>query len=251
MLLPANLSCDIVWDWNLLTNEVFIGEGFEECFGYTMQNNKGNIADWSNHLHSDDKEVVKKGLDYAIESAAAKWQHTYRYIRTDGSIAKVFNKANIFRSLDGKAFRMIGVMRDVTEQTENNVAGLTSINEKKSKLIEKIKNAVVELVHYSNEQLQTNYSEYLSKKLQYDYTYIANLFSEVEGIPIQKFIISQKIERVKELIVNEELNLTEIALKLHYSSVAHLSTQFKKVTGYTPSHFKQLRHKRPTTLKNV
>jgi len=249
--LPANLSCDVVWDWNLLTNEIFIGEGFEECFGYTMQNNKGNIADWSNHLHPDDKEVVKKGLDFAIESASAKWQHAYRYIRKDGSIAKVFNKANIFRSLDGKAFRMIGVMRDVTEQKENNVAGLTSINKKKSILIEKTKNVIVDLVHYSDVQLQINYSEYLSKKLHYDYTYLANLFSEVEGITIQKFIISQKIERVKVLLIDHDLNLTEIALKLHYSSVAHLSNQFKKVTGFTPSHFQQLKQKRFSTPENV
>jgi len=107
------------------------------------------------------------------------------------------------------------------------------------------------LVNYSKEQLQTNYSAYLSKKLQYDYTYLANLFSESEGIPIQKFIIAQKIERVKELIVNDELNLTEIASKLHYSSVAHLSNQFKKVTGYSPSQFKQLKNKRTTTPENV
>ena len=97
----------------------------------------------------------------------------------------------------------------------------------------------MDLVHYSDEQLQTNFSDYLSKKLQYDYTYLSNLFSEMENISIQKFIIAQKIERAKELMTNPELTLTQIALRLHYSSVAHLSNQFKKVTGVTPSYFKQ------------
>ncbi len=125
------------------------------------------------------------------------------------------------------------------------------IDHKKSLLIKKIKNDIVELVNYSNEQLQTNYSEYLSKKFKYDYTYLANLFSEAEGISIQKFIIAKKIERVKELIVKNELNLTQIASKLHYSSVAHLSNQFRKVTGCTPSQFKQLSHNILVTSENV
>ena len=118
-------------------------------------------------------------------------------------------------------------------------------------LIEKIKNVIIESIHYSDEQLQINFSEYLTEKLNYDNAYLANLFSEVEGTTIEHFIIAHKIERVKELIVYDELSLAEIAWKLHYSSVAHLSNQFRKVTGLTPSHFKQLRRKRRRTLDNV
>jgi AraC-like DNA-binding protein len=131
--------------------------------------------------------------------------------------------------------------------------GLELMDDKKSMLIEKIKNVIVELIHYSDdkEPLSINFSNFLSEKLGYDYTYLANLFSEVQGITIEKFIITHKIERVKELLVYNELNLTEIAYKLHYSSVAHLSNQFKKVTGLTPSYFKQMKNKRNRTLDNV
>ena len=117
-------------------------------------------------------------------------------------------------------------------------SGLELMDDKKSVLIEKIKNIIVELVHYSDEPLRVNLSVHLSQKLNYDYTYLANLFSEVQGTTIEKFFISHKIERVKELLVYNELNLTEIAYLMHYSSVAHLSAQFKKITGLTPSHFK-------------
>ena len=119
-------------------------------------------------------------------------------------------------------------------------SGLELMDDKKSVLIQKIKNVIVDLVHYSDEPLTVKFSEYLSQKLNHDYTYLANLFSEVQGTTIEKFFISHKIERVKELLVYDELNLTEIAYKMHYSSVAHLSTQFKKVTGLTPSHFKKI-----------
>jgi AraC-like DNA-binding protein len=118
-------------------------------------------------------------------------------------------------------------------------------------LIQKIKNVIVELIHYSEEPLVINFSDHLSQKLNHNYTYLANLFSEVQGTTIEKFIIAHKIERVKELLVYNELNLTEIAYLMHYSSVAHLSAQFKKVTGLTPSHFKQLREKRLTMLENL
>jgi AraC-like DNA-binding protein len=130
-------------------------------------------------------------------------------------------------------------------------SGLELMDDKKSVLIEKIKNVIVELVHYSEEPLAVNFSDHLSQKLNYDYTYLANLFSEVQGITIEKFIISHKIERVKELLVYNELTLTEIAYQMHYSSVAHLSTQFKKITGLTPSHFKLLRDKRRSMLEDV
>lgn len=129
--------------------------------------------------------------------------------------------------------------------------GLELIDDKKSILIEKIKNVVVEMVHHSEDRLKTNFSYYLSKKLGLDYTYLANLFSEIQGITIEHFIIQHKIQRVKELIGYNELNLTEISWKLNYSSVAHLSTQFKKVTGITPSYFKNLEHKSFVELENV
>lgn len=129
--------------------------------------------------------------------------------------------------------------------------GLELIDNKKTRLIEKIKHVIIELVHYSDEQLQINFSDHLSKKLQYDYTYLANIFSESEGITIEKFIISHKIERVKELLVYDELSLTQIAQKLHYSSVSHISSQFKKVTGLTPSLYKQQKQKNRNNLESV
>lgn len=130
-------------------------------------------------------------------------------------------------------------------------SGLELMDDKKSVLIEKIKNVIIEQVHYTEEPLKINFSEFLSQQLHHDYTYLANLFSEVQGITIEKFIIAHKIERVKELLVYDELNLTEIAYLMHYSSVAHLSTQFKKVTGLTPSHFNKLKEKRRFMLEEV
>ncbi len=129
--------------------------------------------------------------------------------------------------------------------------GLELMDDKKSILVEKIKTIIIELVHYTNEQIKINLSDYLSEKLDHNYTYLANLFSEVKGTTIEKFYLTHKIEKVKELLVYDELNLSEIAYKLHYSSVAHLSNQFKKMTGLTPSHFKNLKHKKRSALENV
>ncbi len=153
----------------------------------------------------------------------------------------------------GEAEIIDQISSEMREQLKNNLlkSGLEIMDDKKSILIEKIKNVIVEMVHYSEEQIKVNFSEYLSEKLNYDYTYLSNLFTEVQGITIEKFIIYHKIERVKELIVYDELNLTEIAYKLHYSSVAHLSNQFKKITGLTPSHFKKLKEKKRTSLENI
>lgn len=122
--------------------------------------------------------------------------------------------------------------------------GLELMEDQKSILIEKIKNVIIEMIHYSDEEPKENFSEYLSKKLHYEYNYLSNLFSEVKGITIEKYIIAHKIERAKELLVYDHLTLTEIATKLHYSSVSHLSNQFKKVTGLTPRFFKKMKHKR-------
>ncbi len=119
--------------------------------------------------------------------------------------------------------------------------GLEVLDNKKTLLIDKIKNLIIELVHYETEPLKMNFSAYLSKKLNYEYTYLANLFSEVEGINVEHYLITHKIERVKELLVYDGLTLTEISYKLNYSSVAHLCNQFKKITGTTPSNFKRSR----------
>lgn len=130
-------------------------------------------------------------------------------------------------------------------------SGLELLDDKRSILVERIKNVIVELIHYSDELPKVNYSDYISEKLNYDYTYLANTFSEVKGMTIQHFIILHKIERVKELILYDEMTLSEIAYKLHYSSSAHLSNQFKKITGLTPTFFKQLKKKRNQNLENL
>ena len=130
-------------------------------------------------------------------------------------------------------------------------SGLELMEDKKSILIEKIKNIVVEMIHYSDDPPILNFSAYLSEKLKYDYNYLSNLFSEVKGTTIEHFIIAHKIEKVKELLIYNELTLTEIAAKLHYSNVAHLSNKFKKVTGLTPTFFKGMKHKRLIALENL
>ena len=130
-------------------------------------------------------------------------------------------------------------------------SGLELIDDKKAMLIEKIKNVVIELIHYTDALIKINFSDYLSEKLNYDYTYLSNLFSEVQGTTIEQFVISHKVERIKELIIYGDLNITEIANQMNYSSVSHLSSQFKKVTGLTPSHFKQTKDKRRSPIEDI
>lgn len=130
-------------------------------------------------------------------------------------------------------------------------SGLELMDDRKAVLIEKIKHVITEMIHYTEESPKMNYSDLISEKLGYDYTYLSNLFSEVKGITIQQFIILHKIERVKELLIYEELNLTEISYRLHYSSVAHLSNQFKKVTGLSPTHFKQLKERKRSPIEEL
>ncbi|MEO6685164.1 MAG: AraC family transcriptional regulator [Dyadobacter sp.] len=130
-------------------------------------------------------------------------------------------------------------------------SGLELMDDKKAMLLERIKNVIVELVHYSEEIPKIKNSEYISGRLNYDYTYLANIFSESEGTTIEHFIISHKVERIKEYILYDELNLTEISYKLNYSSVAHLSSQFKKVTGLSPSVYKQLQINQRKPLEHV
>lgn len=129
--------------------------------------------------------------------------------------------------------------------------GLVLMDDKKAILIERIKNTIIEMVHYSDEMPRIKNSTYIAEKLEHDYTYLANLFSETTGTTIEQFVIAHKIERVKELLLYDELNLTEISYLLNYSSVAHLSMQFKKVTGLTPTFFKRLKQKRREALERI
>jgi AraC-like DNA-binding protein len=151
----------------------------------------------------------------------------------------------------------IEIMEEISDQQREKLktallnSGLELMDDKRAVLIEKIKNVIVEMVHYSDELPRINYSDYISEKLNYDYTYLSNLFSEIKGITIQQFIIVHKIERVKELLFYDELNLTEISYRLQYSSVAHLSNQFKKVTGLTPTAFKHLKLKNRSTIEEI
>ncbi|MGM0947068.1 MAG: helix-turn-helix domain-containing protein [Bacteroidota bacterium] len=130
-------------------------------------------------------------------------------------------------------------------------SGLEVLEDNKEIIVERIKNVIIEMIHYSDELPNENYSEFISRKLNYDYKYMSNIFSEEKGITIQHFIILNKIERVKELLLYGELNLSQISYRLHYSSIAHLSNQFKKVTGMTPSQYKKMKLKRTTSLEGL
>ena len=151
----------------------------------------------------------------------------------------------------------IDLMEDLTsemrDQLKNSLLreGYELMDDKKAILIERIVSVILEMVHYSEEMIKVNFSEFLSEKLNHDYTYLSNMFSEVKGITIQQFIINHKVEKIKELIMYDELNLTEISYKMNYSSVAHLSNQFKKITGLSPSHFKQLKGIRRTAIEEI
>ena len=152
---------------------------------------------------------------------------------------------------------MVEVLDTISDEQRNALrsellrSGLELLDDKRSILIERIKNVITEMIHYSDELPAINFSDYISEKLKYDYTYLSNIFSDVQGITIQQYIILHKIEKVKELLLYDELTLTEIAYKVHYSSVAHLSNQFKKVTGLAPSYFKAVKQIRTSNLENV
>jgi AraC-like DNA-binding protein len=151
----------------------------------------------------------------------------------------------------------VDIMENISDEQRDELkvalleSGLELMDDKRALLIEKIKNVIIEMVHHSNEMIKVNFSDFLSERLKYDYTYLANLFSEVQGTTIEHFLIAHKVERIKELIIYDELNITEIAWKMNYSSVAHLSNQFKKVTGLSPSHFKQLKGKRRSPIEDI
>jgi len=149
---------------------------------------------------------------------------------------------------------VIEIMENITPavreqlRTDLHKSGLELMDDKKAVLIEKIKNTIIEAIHYSKSLPQGGFSDYLSKKLDCNYNYLSDLFTEIQGTTIETFIISHKIERAKELIIYDELSLTEIARVLRYPSVVHLSSQFKKITGLTPTHFKTLRYKKDNTI---
>lgn len=151
----------------------------------------------------------------------------------------------------------IEIMEDITDVQREELklalldSGLELMDDKRAVLIQKITTVIIEMVHYSEELPKINYSDYISEKLNYDYTYLSNLFSEVKGTTIQQFIINHKIERVKELLLYAEMNLTEISYKMQYSSVAHLSNQFKKITGLSPSEFKSLKEKHRSPIEKI
>lgn len=159
-----------------------------------------------------------------------------------------------FLSIDLGRVELIDELKpEIHDQLKKNLldSGLELMDDKKMILVERVKNVIIKMIHESEDLPKENYSDYISEQLDYDYTYISNVFTELKGITIQQYIINNKIERVKELLLYDELNLTEISYKLHYSSGAHLSNQFKKVTGITPSYFKKLKLRRKVSLENL
>lgn len=151
----------------------------------------------------------------------------------------------------------VKVMEDITTAQRSALqaglqsSGLELMDDRRAVMIEKVIHVITEMIHHAEEMPKVNYSDYISEQVGYDYTYLSNVFSEVKGITIQQFIILHKIERVKELLLYEELNLTEISYRMHYSSVAHLSNQFKKVSGLTPSQFKLLKNRKRIPLEEI
>ena len=170
-------------------------------------------------------------------------------------VKEELNKLGIgYRTLElGMVDLLEHIPENLRQQLKANLllSGLELMDDKRSILIEKIKNVIIEMIHYSDDPPALNFSDHLSEKLNYDYTYLSNIFSDSQGITIQQYIILHKVEKVKELLLYDELTLTEIAYKLHYSSVAHLSNQFKKVTGLAPSYFKAVKQKRTNNLENL
>jgi AraC-like DNA-binding protein len=151
----------------------------------------------------------------------------------------------------------VEIVEDITKDQKETLAaalkltGLELMEDNKKILVEKIQTTIISLIHLSDDQIKTNLSDHLSEKLNHNYTYLSNLFTEIKGNTIEQFYLANKIEKVKELLVYDELSLTEIAWKLHYSSVSHLSNQFKKMTGLTPSHFKNLKNRKRTALGSL
>ncbi|MGM0613132.1 MAG: helix-turn-helix domain-containing protein [Bacteroidota bacterium] len=170
-------------------------------------------------------------------------------------VIEELNKLNIkYLTVD---LGVVELLEDITteqrEQLRQNLlkSGLELLDDKRSIIVERIKIVIIEMIHYSDELPEIKYSDYISEKLGYDYTYLSNLFSEVKGITLQQYMITHRIEKAKELILYDELNISEISYKLQYSSVAHFSNQFKKITGLNPSFYKKLKEKRKGNLEDM
>lgn len=145
------------------------------------------------------------------------------------------------------------ISQEQHEQFSKNLLklGLELLDDNKSILVERVKNVIIEMIHYSEELPKINYSDYICEKLGYNYTYLSNLFTEVKGITLQQYIILHRIEKAKELLLYDELNISEISYRLQYSSVAHFSNQFRKITGLNPSYYKKLKQKRKGNLEDL
>jgi PAS domain S-box-containing protein len=244
----TEVTNNCLWEWDLQVMEMFwIDGGHKKFFGYPIENAIIPQSFWESRIHPDDKERVLARLNKIIaEGCDYVWEVEYRFQKANGSYAYVHDRGHIIYDGNNMAARIIGATQDISAgKSDKKIlkSGTQLLDDKKSMLIQKIKNVIIGLVHYTEEPLAIKFSEFLSGKLNHDYTYLSNLFSAGQGITIEKFLIAHKIERVKELLQYNEHSLTKIALMMHYSSVAHLSSQFKKVTGMTPSYFKQLRQK--------
>ena len=252
----TKVTNDCLWEWDLQSREIFwIDGGHKRVFGYGVENALIPQSFWEYCIHPEDKLRILAKLNKVIgEASSIMWEDEYRFKKANGEYAYVHDRGHIIYDDEGIPARMIGATQDITSRKLAEIllkSGLELMNDKKSILVQKIKTNIIELIHQSDEPLTIKLSEFLSRKLNHDYTYLANVFSEAQGSTIEKFYIAHKIERVKELLVYDEFNLTQIAYLMHYSSVAHLSTQFKKVTGLTPSHFKQLKKKRISIREDV
>ncbi|MES1221782.1 MAG: PAS domain-containing protein [Bacteroidota bacterium] len=252
----TEVTNDCLWEWDLDAKELFwIDGGHKRVFGYNIQNALIPQSFWESRLHPDDKTRILTRLNKIIAgNSSSVWEDEYRFQKADGNYIYVHDRGHIIYNEDKIASRMIGATQDISDRKLAGIllrSGMASTDHKRSILVGKIKAVIIELIHYSEEPLAIKFSEFLSEKLNHDYTYLANVFSEAQGITIEKFFISHKIERVKELLMQNQHTLTEIAYQMHYSSVSHLSAQFKKVTGLTPSYFKQLRNQRSYLAEEV
>ncbi|MBK5272699.1 MAG: PAS domain-containing protein [Bacteroidia bacterium] len=252
----TEVTNDCLWEWNLQTKELFwIDGGHKRVFGYPITNALIPQSFWESRLHPDDKLRILTRLNKIIEEGSASiWEDEYRFQKADGDYIYVHDRGHIIYDAQKKASRMIGATQDISARKLAAIllkTGLTLKDDKRSVLIGKIKSEIIELIYYTEEPLAIKFSEFLSEKLEHDYTYLANVFSHAQGITIEKFFISHKIERVKELLEENQYTLTDIAYQMHYSSVSHLSSQFKRVTGLTPSYFKHLKSEKISPAEYV
>jgi PAS domain S-box-containing protein len=252
----TEITNDCLWEWDLQTSEIFwIDGGHRRVFGYPIQNALIPQSFWESRLHPYDRLRVLARLNKIIsEGSETLWEDEYRFQKSDGEYAYVCDRGHIIYDDHHIALRMIGATQDITEKKLAEIvlnSGIELIEDRKGILVQHIKDVVIELVYHTKDPLAIKFSDFLSKKLNHNYTYLSNLFSEVQGVTIEKFLIAHKIERVKELLVHNELSLTKIAYLMHYSSVAHLSSQFKKATGLSPSYYKHLRPKKSNMQEEV